>query len=87
VPEYDDEALLCQDGHPVDTHPLGDLDLFVLTPIGYIYGNVEVYFAPNPKVYLEAVNQHDVYGVPVGVAYQRIWRRLGMEHEAWHERA
>jgi hypothetical protein len=63
-----------------------DLGLEVLTEVGWICGplcDFVVYFSPNPKIYLEAVEKYLESGEPIALTYQDLWVTLGMEHDTW----
>lgn len=57
--------------------------LACLTLIGTLPDGSRVYFAPSPKVFLDALRSSRSSGVPLVIVYQSLWRELGMEHEEW----
>ena len=77
-------GMVCEQGKPVGVMDVDGLGLSVLTPIGTIEDST-VYFSPNPSVYLDALHESWLSGLPVDMTYPALWRRLGLEHEAWHE--
>ena len=79
------DALIFENGQQVGIMYLGGEDLDVLTDIGSIDGG-RVYFSPNPAIYVQAIEQSAVTGIPVSEIYVAMFRALGMEHDNWHER-
>lgn len=59
----------------------------VLTHIGCLLDGSHVYFAPAPRVFLQALEESTRSGRTIQAAYQHLWRLKGMEDHAWHGKA
>jgi len=77
-------GMVYQDGCEYGAWEADILGLDALTLIGDFDGAL-VFFSPNPSVYIQAIHESRLSGLPVEMVYQEAWHNLGMEHERWHD--